>query len=273
MPSKKSVAEIKTNLLRPALTSHFEVQIVPPPDLQSYINPKQEKLNLACCEVDLPGSSLATSEINNDFTGVTERHAYRRIFEETTNFAFYVDAGDYTPIRFFEQWIEYATNGPLSKNARKDLLNPNYFYRMRYPDGDGLSGKGGYIGKTMRVVKFERDYRPDRTLEYEFVKCFPLAITSMPLSYESSSLLKCNVSMTYIRYVVNPATGLEFPSNLLSRGFDPRSIVDQSLANAKSFAAGKVGAAVDNAVDRLTGNDRLGDIAGGFARGAIGNLF
>ena len=34
-----------------------------------------------------------------------------------------------TPIRFFEQWIEYATNGPLSKNARKDLLNPNYFYR------------------------------------------------------------------------------------------------------------------------------------------------
>ena len=77
MPSTKTVAEIKTNLLRPALTSHFEVQIVPPPDLQSYINPKQEKLNLACCEVDLPGSSLATSEINNDFTGVTERHAYR----------------------------------------------------------------------------------------------------------------------------------------------------------------------------------------------------
>ena len=273
MPSKKSVAEIKTNLLRPALTSHFEVQIVPPPDLQSYINPKQEKLNLACCEVDLPGSSLATSEINNDFTGVTERHAYRRVFEETTNFAFYVDAGDYTPIRFFEQWIEYATNGPLSKNARNDLLSPNYFYRMRYPDGDGTTGRGGYIGKTMRIVKFERDYRPDRTLEYEFVKCFPLAITSMPLSYESSSLLKCSVSMTYIRYVVNPATGLGFPSNLLSRGFDPRSILDQSLANAKSFALGKVGAAVNNAVDSLTGNDRLGDIAGGFAKGAIGNLF
>ena len=144
---------------------------------------------------------------------------------------------------------------------------------MRYPDGDGLSGKGGYIGKTMRVVKFERDYRPDRTLEYEFVKCFPLAITSMPLSYESSSLLKCSVSMTYIRYVVNPATGFDFPSNLLARGFDPKSILDQSLANAKSFALGKVGSAVNNAVDSLTGNDRLGDIAGGFAKGAIGNLF
>ena len=245
MPSKKTVAQLKNNLLRPALSSHFEVEIVPPPDLRSYINPKQEKLNLSCCEVDLPGSSLATSEINNDFTGVTERHAYRRVFEETTNFAFYVDAGDYTPIRFFEQWIEYAANGPLSKNARKDLLSTNYFYRMRYPDGDGTSGKGGYTAPLMRVVKFERDYRPDRILEYEFVKCFPLAITSMPLSYESSSLLKCSVSMTYIRYVVNPSTGLEFPSNLLSRGFDPKSILDQSLANAKSFV-GKLGAAVVN---------------------------
>ena len=263
MPSKKTVAEIKTNLLRPALTSHFEVQIVPPPDLQSYINPKQEKLNLACCEVDLPGSSLATSEINNDFTGVTERHAYRRVFEETTNFAFYVDAGDYTPIRFFEQWIEYATNGPLSKNARKDLLSPNYFYRMRYPDGDGDgTGRGGYIGKTMRIVKFERDYRPDRTLEYEFVKCFPLAITSMPLSYESSSLLKCSVSMTYIRYIVNPA----FPSNLVAPMVDPKSILDQSLDNAKAFALDKVGAALGNGLDKTLGmNDQLRSIQSGLA--------
>ena len=100
-------------------------------DVRNVFN--QNYLNLLCSEVSLPGSSLATTEITNDFHGVTERHAYRRIFEETTNFAFYVDAGDYTPIRFFEQWIEYATNGPLSKNARKDLLSPNYFYRMRYP--------------------------------------------------------------------------------------------------------------------------------------------
>ena len=266
MPSKKSVAEIKTHLLRPALTSHFEVQIVPPPDLQSYINPKQEKLNLACCEVDLPGSSLATSEINNDFTGVTERHAYRRIFEESTNFAFYVDAGDYTPIRFFEKWIDHITNlsedGVTIPNAPLNKLDPNYFYRMRYPDGDGTSGKGGYIGKTMKIVKFERDYRPNRTLEYQFVKCFPLAITSMPLSYESSSLLKCSVSMTYIRYIVNPA----FPSNLVAPMVDPKSILDQSLDNAKAFALDKVGAALGNGLDKTLGmNDQLRSIQSGLA--------
>ena len=273
MGTKTSIATIKSTLLKPSLSSFFEVKIGIPSGLSSWLGIRERDLNLLCSEVSLPGSSLATTEITNDFHGVTERHAYRRIFEEQTDFTFYVDSSDYTPIKFFERWIEYIVDGVGDQTAPQDLKTNNYFYRMRYPDGDGLSGRGGYIGKTMRIVKFERDYRPDRTLEYEFVKCFPLAITSMPLSYESSSLLKCSVSMTYIRYVVNPATGLEFPSNLLSRGFNPKSILDQSLANAKSFALGKVGAAVNNAVDSLTGNDRLGDIAGGFAKGAIGNLF
>ena len=39
-------------------------------------------------------------------------------------------------------------------------------------------------------------------LEYEFVRSFPLSISSMPVSYDGSSLLKCSVSMSYIRYVV-----------------------------------------------------------------------
>ena len=252
MPSKKSVAEIKTHLLRPALTSHFEVQIVPPPDLQSYINPKQEKLNLACCEVDLPGSSLATSEINNDFTGVTERHAYRRVFEETTNFAFYVDAGDYTPIRFFEQWIEYATNGPLSKNARKDLLNPNYFYRMRYPD-QYIAGQG------LKVTKFERDHL--NPLTYEFIRSFPLAISSMPVSYDGSSLLKCTVSMSYVRYVVRKL--------YVQSAYPPSNPFQQSQFNLGGFLGNLGGGLVDNVVDRVTGSDLLGDIAGGLANQAI----
>ena len=35
--------------------------------------------------------SLATHEQFNDFTGVTERHAYRRQYSTTSSFAFYVD--------------------------------------------------------------------------------------------------------------------------------------------------------------------------------------
>ena len=118
------------------------------------------------------------------------------------------------------------------------------------------------MGKTMKIVKFERNYRPDRTLEYEFVKCFPLAITAMPLSYDASSLLKCSVSMTYIRYVVNPA----FPSNIVAPMLNPKSILDQSLDNAKAFVLDKVGAALGNGLDKTLGmNDQLRSIQSGLA--------
>ena len=40
-------------------------------------------------------------------------------------------------------------------------------------------------------------------LEYEFVRSYPRSITSMPVTYDGSSLLKCSVQMTYMRYVVD----------------------------------------------------------------------
>ena len=64
---------------------------------------QQDQLNLQCTEASLPGSSLATFDINNDFHGVTERHAYRRMFDERIDFTFYVDANNYLPIRTFER--------------------------------------------------------------------------------------------------------------------------------------------------------------------------
>ena len=77
---------------------------------------------------------------------------------------------------------------------------------MNYPD-DYTADQG------LKVIKFERDTykssskggydRPTGSvLEYNFVRSFPLSIASIPVSYEASSLLKCTVSMSYIRYVV-----------------------------------------------------------------------
>jgi hypothetical protein len=40
------------------------------------------------------------------------------------------------------------------------------------------------------------------TLNYEFIGAYPISISSMQVSYESSSLLKCTVSMSYLRYVI-----------------------------------------------------------------------
>ena len=71
----------------------------------------QDTINLLCSEAVLPGSSLATFEINNDRTGVTERHVHRRMFDDRIDLTFYVDAGNYLPIKFFETWIDFITSG------------------------------------------------------------------------------------------------------------------------------------------------------------------
>jgi hypothetical protein len=212
MPSTRSIADIKSALLNPATTSHFEVKIPFPAgalaDSQFWkdngVKLDQDKMQLMCHEATLPGSNLATLELTNDHTGVTERHAYRRVYDDRIDLSFYVDVENYLPIRFFETWIKYtafeskATDSAIGASLRSD----NYFYRFRYRDE--------YVAKQgLEVTKFERSSyagakgRRATALTYKFVNAFPISLSSMPVSYDSSSLLKCTVSMSYIRYYID----------------------------------------------------------------------
>ena len=80
---------------------------------------------MSCCEASLPGSQLATLENNNDRTGVTEKHAYRRQFDDRIDLTFYVDAENYTAIRFFEGWISYIMNEDQDDNPISADGGPN----------------------------------------------------------------------------------------------------------------------------------------------------
>lgn len=213
-PSRKSVFKIKAALLQPALTSHFECWFNPPKtltdrdptnSLDTFLeqrvkagvgkNYDAEAISLYCSEASLPGSSLATHELNNDFTGVTERHAYRRLYDDRADFTFYVDH-DYTAITFFENWIGYVVNEQFTDPAgtpNNGLEQSYYTYRVNYPN---------LYRTTIYLNKFERDYR-GRYLRYRFLQAYPISINSMPVSYDSSQLLKCTVSFTYTRYVVS----------------------------------------------------------------------
>jgi len=237
MPTPRSVSDIKSALLRPALTSHFEVQLSFPQAIRSFLGVNQDNVNLACCEASLPGSQLATLENNNDRTGVTEKHAYRRQFDDRIDLTFYVDAKNYTAIRFFEGWISYIMNedqdnNPFSagtgptQDAPPSLASREYNYRVKYPN-DYIADQG------LKVIKFERDYQ--QQLTYEFVRSFPLSISSMPVSFDSSSLLKVTVSMSYIRYIVlkTPSkTGSGGGSNPAER-FNPSS---QANSNSQQLS-------------------------------------
>jgi len=259
MPTKRKLSEIKANLLMPATTSHFEVTI----DVSAFRgsqfstfmqenglgnittlgSPQQTKLTLSCSDASLPGSSLATHEINNDYTGVTERHVYRRIYDDRIDFTFYVDAVQYLPIRFFEAWIKFIVNETITADANQgSSKDPNFFYRVRYPDD--------YNKASINITKFERNY--GATISYDFIKCYPIAITSMPVSYDASSLLKCTVSFTYMRYIFNPSGSGAQAAGDATNGTSNNQAVAGNTAQAQAFQNAQFG------VDKSGLNPNLG---------------
>jgi hypothetical protein len=199
-PKPKTLSQLKASLLRPALTSHFQCFFLPPEPVQGWISEKsgaglgiqyrnnEEFFSLSCAEASLPGSSLATHEINNDHTGVTERHVYRRQYDDRASFTFYVDH-DYNIIYFFENWMSYIVNEQFATGVDSE----SFFYRVNFPK---------QYKTTIFINKFERDYS-GRILQYRFLNAYPISIDSMPVSYDSSQLLKCTVSFNYSRYVVS----------------------------------------------------------------------
>jgi len=206
-PKPRKLSDLKASILNPALTSHFEcwfnlpgnVNAGNPGGVRSWVKQKSNSglgipydgnerfFSLSCSEASLPGSSLATHELNNDHTGVTERHAYRRQYDTTASFTFYVDH-DYNIVYLFENWISYIVNEQLANG----LETESFFYRVNFPKN---------YQTTLHINKFERDYS-GRMLQYKFLNAYPISIDSMPISYESSQILKCTVGFNYSRYVV-----------------------------------------------------------------------
>jgi hypothetical protein len=212
-PKNYNVSDLKTFILQPALTSNFEVYVSPPPGpANSFINQIMRKsmteiLTVSCSEASLPGSSLTTHELNNDFTGVTQRHAYRRLYDDRSDFTFYVN-NTYDQIRFFERWMQFIVGEQIA------LKGSTAFFRVQYPKNYKTNI---YITKFERSAQTKTGFGKEKsvngpykgpTMVYEFINAFPISVTSMPVSYDSSQLLKCTVSFTYDRYIMNNVSGL-----------------------------------------------------------------
>ena len=248
-PEGKSIAQVKKDLLNPATTSHFLASIGSPPSKPSGVtlktfqeelglifdSDKQQRLNLLCSQTALPGSRLLTQEIRNNFPGVRERHAYRRQFDDVITLTFYVDAEQYLPIRYFESWINFITGSRVTKfEGEANIESPNFSYLMKFPNE--------YKG-TLELSKFEKNLEfggvgRTKIITYKFVNVFPLAINSMPVSYNSSQLLRCSVGMAYSRYFVTQGAEGKVDSFLstddVGRDFDNSFF--GSPANAEAFS-------------------------------------
>jgi|TARA_R100000482_G_scaffold92704_1_gene38382 hypothetical protein len=199
-PRARNVADLKASILNPSLTSTYECHFNPPTSVRSWLNDRKnlnlgagydsilsDQITLSCREATLPGTSLATHTLDNDRTGVTERHAYRRQYSDVASFTFYVD-NEYNLIHFFENWIAFIVNEGAS-----DALDGNYNYRVNFPNE---------YKTDIFVKKFEKDYT-GRNLDYRFINAYPISINEMPLSYDASTIMTCTVNFNFTRYVIN----------------------------------------------------------------------
>lgn len=205
-PEPKEISRIKSTLLSPAQTSNFQCWFYLPETLTKGANGKpggwlrsrnftynSEKISLNCSEASLPGSTLMTNEISDDYHGVTERHSYRRQYDDRADFTFYVDAPNYDVIWLFEQWIAYIANEQYGGGQTRSVFNNTYYYRFQYPID---------YQSNIFIQKFEKKFGQGLYLEYRFMQAYPISINSIPVSYDSSQLLKCTVSFAYTRYIV-----------------------------------------------------------------------
>lgn len=231
-PQPYRMSTLKSKLLRPSLSSHFQCWFYPPSSITGasltdnrtgwlaqkasagagnrWTSENSELFSISCTEASLPGSTLSTADITDDRTGVSEKLAYRRIYDDRADFTFYVEH-DYKVILFFENWIQYIVNEQDNGSTLQDLLNDpvgtllngggsskpalrdsSYYYRINFPND--------YRGQVL-INKFEKDYL-GRYLQYTLLEAYPISINSIPVSYDASQLLKCTVSFSYTRYTV-----------------------------------------------------------------------
>ena len=169
-----------------------------------------EDLGLYVTDAVLPGSSFADVEVSGDRQGITERMPFKRIYDDVT-LTFMVDK-DYKVMKYFEAWIQLINplHGDTGGKADNQVMTLNYPKDYKC---------------TMSIVKFNKDYFQSSGgfLYYCYVRSWPLSISSVPVNYDSGSILKLNVTFRYERYVMENVTVGKIRSGWkgYSDSFDP----------------------------------------------------
>lgn len=208
MPRIRKISEIKPLITNLAQTSHYEVKFGGlPKELTEYLSKRgvdwffiNESAGLLCSSAVLPTTQLATSPIPGSYTGITENFAHTRMYD-AISLEFYVDSS-YKSLKFIEHWMEFIASGshnPIESVSGAVPINRDaYFIRMQYPEY--------YKSDQTRIIKFDRDY--NREIEYTFRGLFPKNLSSVPVSYNASDILKITATFQFDRYIVGSTFSL-----------------------------------------------------------------
>ncbi len=207
-PRVKKTEQIRSLFQKVATTNHYEVFFSgfgSMRKLRGYITSRSPRvsnsfisrdLGLLCNNAELPATTMATAQIEGNRMGIIEKFAHSRVYTDSS-FTFYVDS-DYKALEFFELWQEFIASGSDESDGA-DKSHIAYYHRMQYPQE--------YKVDTIKIQKFNKDHF--RSVEYTFLNAFPVAVSSMPVSYDGNSVLECQVTFSYDRYHFGPIQSLD----------------------------------------------------------------
>ena len=204
MATPLRMSSVKTLFGNVAQTSHYQVIFGGlPGGLSGFLGSKGISASFAggdfgllCFSASLPTSSFAITESSPN-VGIRVKTAHTRIYGNIT-LEFYVDSS-YNTLKLLEHWMDYISSGSGGSQASNE-----YFIRMQYPSM--------YKSDQTKIVKFDRDYRVE--FEYNFRGLFPVSISSIPLAYAASDVLKVAATFEYDRYIAGKASSLAIASNI-----------------------------------------------------------
>ncbi len=212
--TKYSTSDFLSKFGNIAQSSQYRVHWQWPPDVRRYLSAQKipyilmNEGSVLCKATSLPGSSLSTHDIANDFYGVTQKSAYRRQFDGSIDLTFYIDS-DYGMLYMFEAWLEYImqmqcdSGDPNSKGVTYTASYPDSYRCLLYlhkfnKDHQGVpSSRRGVHGAASNV------YGKAGDIVYTFVEAFPQNISSTSVSYDPSQNLEFTVSFAYTRYITS----------------------------------------------------------------------
>ena len=159
-----------------------------------------DTINLLCSDASLPGSTFATSEVKDNFLGVTQEFAHTRLYTDI-DLTFYVD-NQYRVLELFQGWTDYISGGSggiIAQNSDIiDVQSKGFYRRFRYPDN--------YKTSSFKINKIEKNYGFENSSyfsrTYQLINCFPKSVASVPISYGPADILKLTVTFNYDRYIV-----------------------------------------------------------------------
>jgi len=155
-------------------------------------------MGLMCYEASLPGSNLASTEVTNNFSGITQNFAHRRIYTPLT-LSFYSD-NEYRALKFLEHWMEFVISGSGTATNFGYAAN-SYEVRLKYPEDYKCSGT--------TITKFENDY--NRAIQYSFIGLYPETLNSVPLEYgPNSQISRITCSFRYDRYIAGDTSSYSY---------------------------------------------------------------